>query len=177
MAVFRENKVLVLGVGNDILMDDGIGPKLVNRLKDDFSVDQINFSTLNLGGLEILEFIKDYDEVIIVDAIKTRTGNPGDVYMLTPDDFSETCHLSSFHDVSFLTALRLGEKIGYKLPKSILIIAIEIIEDTCFGKDFSKPLQDCYERIYSEVKSVLLPVFEKKSSLEDILIPSFENGK
>ena len=71
MAVSRENNVLILGIGNDILMDDGIGPKLVNRLKDEVRADHIDYHTMNLGGLEILEYIRDYDEVIIIDAIKT----------------------------------------------------------------------------------------------------------
>jgi len=45
-------KILVLGIGNDILTDDGIGPKLVGELrKMDFPAD-ITFKTASVGGLE-----------------------------------------------------------------------------------------------------------------------------
>lgn len=156
------NKTLVLGIGNEILMDDGIGPKIVNRLKDTLSLQNIQFETLFIGGLGLLEFIQDYDTVIIVDAIKTLNGIPGTVYNFTPADFKETLHLSSFHDASFLTALRFGEKLGFKIPKNIQIIAIEIIEDRTFGNDFTTPLQVKYEDIFNYVSD-----FVKKLSLKN----------
>jgi len=53
-----------------------------------------------VGGLEILELIRDYGSVIIIDAIKKKDGVPGTIYKLTPANFKETLHLSSFHDVS-----------------------------------------------------------------------------
>jgi hydrogenase maturation protease len=154
--VSKEQRILVLGVGNEILMDDGIGPRLVNDLKELTTYDlrlttNIKFENLFIGGLGLLEYIQDYDIVIILDAIKTLNGVPGDVYYYTPDDFKETLHLSSFHDASFLTALKFGDKLGFNIPKKIHIIAVEIIEDRTFGKDFTQPLQDRYDEILNEV--------------------------
>jgi Ni,Fe-hydrogenase maturation factor len=49
--------ILVLGIGNDILKDDGIGIRLVNDLKKRDFPEGIRFETINLGGLETLEII------------------------------------------------------------------------------------------------------------------------
>ncbi len=157
----KKADILILGVGNDILMDDGIGPVITQKLKQEYPDSLIDFEVLNLGGLEIFEFIKEYSQVIIIDAIKTKDGVPGDVYYLTPEDFKETCHLSSFHDISFLTAFELGKQIGYEMPETG-IIAIEIVEDLYFGTSFSPLLQQRFSEIYSEIRLFLRPILRLK---------------
>ena len=104
-----EKDILILGLGNDLLTDDRIGPKLVHDLKARIVHPNVIFETAAVGGLELLEIIRDYKKVIIIDAIKTAEGICGSVYDLTPTDFMETSHLSNIHDISFLTALRLAE--------------------------------------------------------------------
>lgn len=61
-----ENKkdILILGLGNDILMDDGIGPKLVWHLEKILPNPRIKFDTAAIGGMELIETIRDYDRVI-----------------------------------------------------------------------------------------------------------------
>jgi len=150
-----KNKILIHGIGNEILTDDGIGPKLVKRLKDTLSRKDIDFETAFLGGLEVLEYIQGYQTVIFIDAIRTREGIPGTVYSLSPENFNKTIHLSSIHDVSFLTALDLGKKLGLDMPEFIHIIAIEIIEDRIFDDNFTPQIQGKYEAIYNEVKVII----------------------
>jgi len=149
-----KNKILIHGIGNEILSDDGIGPKLVKRLKNDFSDKGIDFETAFLGGLEVLEYIQGYQTVIFIDAIRTEDGIPGTVYQLLPEDFNSTIHLSSIHDVSFLTALELGKKLELEMPRFIYIIAVEIVEDRIFNENFTPIIQAMYEKIYSEVKEL-----------------------
>jgi len=148
-------KTLVLGVGNDILTDDGVGPKLCDFLKDKFSGKPINFEKLNVGGLEILEFIQNYETVIFIDAIKTKNGEIGDVYLFTPDSFVETTHLSNLHDTSFLTAIGLGEQLDFHIPEKMYILGIEIKEDMIFSEYFSEELAIKYDRIKVEVVNYL----------------------
>jgi len=149
------NDILILGIGNDILTDDAIGPKLVKDLQRDFKQENIFFMTAATGGLEILEMIKEFYRVVIIDAIRTRDGIPGTIYYLTPANFKETLHISSFHDVNFLTALKLAEKLEISIPEHIDIIAIEIVEDLTFSNDFSKEIASRYEDIYLEIKDFL----------------------
>ncbi len=151
----KSNNILILGIGNDILTDDAIGPKLARDLQKDLTNENISFMTAAAGGLEILEMIKEFYRVVIIDAIKTRGGIPGTIYYLTPANFKETLHISSFHDVNFLTALKLAEKLEISIPEQIDIIAIEIVEDLTFSNDFSKELASRYEDIYREIKGFL----------------------
>jgi hydrogenase maturation protease len=148
-------KVLILGIGNDILTDDGIGPKLVNELKSTRTSADIDFLNVFLGGLDILELIQGYEKVIFIDAIITKDGIPGTVYHFKPADFKETLHLSNLHDANFLTALKLGRKMGMQIPENIHIIAIEIIEDRIFSDQLSPEMEMKYPEIFEEVSNLV----------------------
>lgn len=144
-------KKLVLGVGNEILMDDGIGPRVVETLRDKMPIPGVNYCTTTLGGLKILEFIQDCEWVIFIDAVKTKEGVPGTLYEFTPSDFKETLHLSNLHDVNFLSSVELGKRVGYSIPETIHIFAIEILEDQVFGEELTPPLQERFETIVDEI--------------------------
>ena len=151
----KKNTILIHGIGNEILTDDGIGPKLVRRLEGDLSGRGIDFETAFVGGLEVLEYIQGYSKVIFIDAIRTKNGIPGTVYNLLPEHFNTTIHLSSVHDVSFLTALGVGNKLGMVIPDDIHIIAVEIVEDRIFDENFSPEIQEKYEVIYSKTRELI----------------------
>jgi len=149
-----EKNILILGMGNDILTDDGIGIKITKVLEKEFPNKGFIYDTLSLGGLEIIEYIKDFNSVIIIDAIKTMNGIPGTVYHFVPEDFKETLHLSNIHDISFLTSLRLAKDLEIKTPDDIHIIAIEILEDMVFSDNFTPQIQEKYPEILKEVKEI-----------------------
>jgi len=151
----KKHNTLILGMGNDILTDDGIGPKLVRQLQGTLEYSNVAYETAALGGLEVLELIKGYSRVIIIDAIRTKDGVPGTVYQLTPTHFQETLHVSSFHDISFLPALELAKKMKISIPDKIDIIAIEIVEDLTFSNEFSPPIAKKYKQISMEVLDIV----------------------
>jgi hydrogenase maturation protease len=148
-------KSLVLGLGNDILTDDGIGPRLVTDLQKELSDEHFDFLNVSVGGLELLDHMQGYETVFILDAIKTEKGKPGDVFFLTTDDFKETSHISNLHDINFLTALKLAEKLNLKVPTKIFIIAIEIIEDRVFSDQLSPEIAAVYEEIKQNARDFI----------------------
>jgi hydrogenase maturation protease len=148
-------KTLILGIGNNILTDDGIGSRLVSDLIKLINDSEIHYDTACCGGLEIVEYIKDYERVIFIDAIRTQEGRPGDVYYFMPSDFRETSHLSSLHDVSFITALKLGHTLNLGLPNDLHIIAVEIIEDMQFSEELTLQLKERYPEILEKVLEIV----------------------
>jgi hydrogenase maturation protease len=151
----RTSKILILGLGNDILMDDGIGPKLSREMQKKYTDPRFCYDTAAIGGMELIEMIRDYERVIIIDAIHTKGGIPGAVYHLTPSDFKETSNMSNVHDINFLTALKLAEKLGISVTSKIDIIAVEIIEDLTFGTEFTPPVQEKYPEVIIQVKQIV----------------------
>jgi hydrogenase maturation protease len=151
----QKENILILGLGNEILSDDGIGPRLSRDLSVIIVRPEIKTTTACCGGLEIMENIRGYKKVIIIDAIKTQDGKPGDVYYFTPEDFRETSNLSSVHDVNFITALRLGDILDLDLPGDLHIIAVEITEDREFSENLTPSLRKKYPEILEEVSLLI----------------------
>jgi len=151
----NEKKILILGLGNDILTDDGIGPRLARDLSKIFTRPDIIFNYASCGGLEIMEYIKGYRKVIFIDAIRSENGKPGEVYHFIPSDFRETSNISNLHDINFLTALKMGELLDIDLPSDLHIIAVEIISDLEFSEELSAELEEAYPVILEKAKTIV----------------------
>ncbi len=129
-------KTLVLGLGNPILSDDGVGIYVVRAVALQATTADVDFQEANVGGLRLLEAITGYDRLILVDAIQTPDGTPGQIYTLSPHDLRTSLHAGSTHDLSFRGALAWGRAMGLALPAddAITIIAIEVADVLTFGE-------------------------------------------
>lgn len=119
-------KVLVLGVGNPILSDDGVGIHVARELKKK-GIEGVHIEELAASGLELLDLVRGYDKVIIIDAIQTKNGDPGRLHILEEKDFEKSVHGSSPHGINIATALALGRKLVPKeMPKEVVFFAVEV---------------------------------------------------
>jgi hydrogenase maturation protease len=130
-------KTLVLGLGNPILTDDGVGVLVAEEVRRNLPVDTpIDIKEVSVGGLSLMESMIGYDRVILIDAFQNANGHPGTVHKMNLQDLidiSPTQHSASPHDASLVTALEAGQRLGFHLPKEITIFAIEVdnIEEFC----------------------------------------------
>ncbi len=146
-------KTLVLGLGNPILTDDGAGIHVLRAVAARWSGDGLDFQEASVGGLRLLEVIAGYDRLILVDAIQTPDGAPGQIHRLTPDDLRASLHAGSTHDLSFQDALAWGRRMGMALPPSerISIIAIEAEDVLTFGETLTSGVARALPRAVSVV--------------------------
>lgn len=128
-------KTVVLGLGNPILCDDGVGPRVARELEGRVDPEKVSVLEAAVGGLALLDLIVGCDRAIIVDAIQTQDGKPGQIYRLAPDALDSTLHVASPHDVNFATALEFGRRLELPLPREIVIFAIEAADVTTFRED------------------------------------------
>lgn len=126
-------KTLILGMGNTILTDDGVGIKIAHQLKE--IRPELEVIETSEAGIALLDFIVGYDRLIIVDSIKTEEGEPGELYKLELGALKPTTHLTSLHGVDVATAFELGQRLGYKMPQRVSIYAVEIKDNTTFGEE------------------------------------------
>lgn len=143
-----KNKTLVLGIGNPILGDDGVGIHAVRKLKEETS--EADLEEASVSGLELVELFKGYAKVIIIDAIKTREGKPGDVQVLGIDDIP-TLHGLSPHDVDFATAMEYGKRFIGEMPE-IEIYGIEAANVTEYTEKLTPEVEASMENVVDEIK-------------------------
>ena len=127
-------KTLVIGLGNPILTDDGVGVKVsyaVERILNLQSpVSNLHVTEASVGGLRLMEMMIGYDRAIIIDAFTNGADNqPGRMHRMTLDDLrtiSPTQHSASAHDTTLVTALDSGKAMELHLPGEVIIFAIEV---------------------------------------------------
>lgn len=146
-------KSIVVGLGNPILTDDGVGNKIAEQLRDKVGAE-VEVVEASLAGFNLLDLLKGYDTAVLIDAIQTKGGKVGDIYKLSKDDLAFSQRLASVHDINLFTAWELGEQLGIKLPKKLVIFAIEV-EDVL---TFSENLTPQVEAVVPEVCEMVLKV-------------------
>ena len=151
-------KTLVLGLGNPILTDDGVGIYVVRAAARAAQHGaHVTFAEASVGGVRLLEVMAGYERVVIVDAIRTPGGTPGAVYRLGPGDVRASLHAGSTHDLSLPGALALGRGVGLSLPadKEMVIIAIEVEDVLTFGEACTPAAAGAIPRAVQEVLAVV----------------------
>ena len=136
--------VLVVGLGNPILGDDGVGWRVAEEVSRQSGIplgdaplpglsprkpDPVTIERYSLAGLSLMERLTGFDRVIIIDSLNTGQRAQGEVVTFTLADMDDLTHghSASAHDVSLKNALKMGRSMGEALPDDahVHIVAIE----------------------------------------------------
>jgi hydrogenase maturation protease len=123
-------RILVMGVGNPLMRDDGVGPRVVEMLLAGYRFPD-NVEILDAGTMSftILDLLRDIDQLIIVDAIRD-TGHPaGTVTKLTPQQIAPNQVRHSMHDIALIDVLQAAELMGHAPAAVAIGVQIDTIED------------------------------------------------
>jgi len=131
-------KTIVLGVGNPILCDDGVGIHVAREIKQKINDPNIDVDEAITGGMNLLDLLYGYDKAILIDAINIQDASTGEVRRF-PLNNLPTMHSNNPHDVSLMEALELAKKLGEKrIPEEIIVIGIVLKEiPYVFGETLS----------------------------------------
>ena len=150
-------KTLILGLGNPILADDGVGIHVVRALAAHSLPAGVVLTEGCVGGLRLLEIIPGYDQVILVDAIQTPDGHPGEIFPLQPGALRNPLHSGSAHDLSLSGALCLGRELGMAIPEDtdIRIIAIQVADVRTLDEELTPAVKAAIPRAVEAVLTLL----------------------
>jgi len=143
-------KVAVIGIGNILMGDEGVGIAVINELRKlNVEADIYDCGTT---GVDILNTILGYDKVIVVDAVK-GFGKPGDVVKINLEEIVESRRIVSMHDVDF-TFLMKTAKTFMDLPEIVIVgIEVEKIEEGLeLSESVRKAIPKALELIVEELK-------------------------
>ena len=128
----RHPRVVVVGLGNEILGDDAIGILVARELEARHRGGEVTVVESSWGGMRFLDLLAGYDAAIIVDAIQWR-GPAGTIHRLSPEQAIPTVRATSFHDIPLGHALRLGGMLGIPMPSRVVFLAIEVTDTSTVG--------------------------------------------
>lgn len=142
-------KTLIIGLGNPILGDDGVGWVVADKVQAELNNPQstiknpqlVEVDCASLGGLSLMERLTGAERVILVDAIFTGKQPVGTVSRFLLDELPDLSagHSASAHDTSLRNALQVGRDMQVPLPddKNVIIVTIEAEAVYDFSQELS----------------------------------------
>lgn len=155
-------KILVLGMGNDLYGDDGVGLHAVRLLKDEWageamsgeSSSSVEFVECVLSGAALLDVIHGYDALVLIDTIMKAEPVTGRIRILNAADIRDFPGPSP-HYVSVPQVLTIGRTAGLKMPRTVMIIAVEAKDLFRLGEGLSNDMHTRLPDIVEAAKNVL----------------------
>jgi len=159
------DKTLVVGLGNPILGDDGVGWRVAEevlcRLESPVhKSDRLDVvvERLSVGGLGLMERMVGFGKAIVIDSITTREGTPGDLscFPLSALPDHSAGHTTSAHDTSLQNALKIAQEMGFNIPEEVWVVAIEARQTLDFSERLTAPVEATVPRAADAVLELLL---------------------
>jgi hydrogenase maturation protease len=151
----KSPKILVLGVGNALMSDEGVGVHCIDRLEAFYCFSE-NVRLFDGGtlGMRLLGPISEAAFLIVVDTA-LQGFEPGVISKLSVEDIrARSTEKHSMHELSFSETLFIAEAMGYLPPTTI--IAIEPLDIVTFSAVLTPPLaeklEDLCHRVLDEIK-------------------------
>ena len=137
----NEKHIMVLGVGNLLFTDEGVGIHTVQTLLEQYEFSEnVSIEDGGVLGINLLGIISEADELIVVDAIRNG-GAPGTLHRLEGDDIPKRILAkNSLHQVDLLEALTLCQALD-KVPETV-IVGVEPEDIETLGLELTPPVQE-----------------------------------
>jgi hydrogenase maturation protease len=148
---FTRRPVVVLGLGNPLMADEGVGVCLIERLAESAAAyPAVDFIDAGTGGLALLHHLEGRRKAILIDCAFMEEP-PGTIRRFTPDEVRSTKVLAhqSLHETDVLRVIAMARQLG-QAPEEIVVLGIqpERIEP---GLSLSPALMDRMDEYVSAV--------------------------
>ncbi len=166
---------LVIGLGNPILGDDGVGWRVAQEVESQLAkrnsskFSQIEFKYLSLGGLSLMEHMVGHKDVLVIDSIVSGQKPLGTIYSLPLSELPNfsSGHTTAAHDTSLQTALEVGRTIDLELPNDVWVVAVEAHNVYDFSEELSPPVKASV----NPAAELIVEMLKKRVRKEKIITP------
>jgi len=138
--------VIVAGIGNVLMQDDGIGVWTVRAIATDYVLpSSLRLIEGGVLGLQLVHELRSAEQLLIIDAMHGG-GSPGTIYHLDADALSKRRRtLMSLHEVGLTDVLSVGELLGWR-PRT-RILGVQPLEVRSLGLELTPALQAALPRV------------------------------
>ena len=145
----NNNKIVVIGVGNLLLMDEGIGIHVINELEKHKLPENVDIYDGGTGGFKLIDLMHEAKRVIFIDAVETGKA-PGTITTFTSKDVRSIYPKKkySLHDTDLLEVIKMAELLDN--PPEIEIVGVQP-KTINYGITPSKELRDAMPNIINTI--------------------------
>ncbi len=145
----REPRILVAGLGNLLLRDDGVGVHAVRLLRRPVAAG-IRVAEVGCAVFDAMYLLEWAERILLIDAMKAG-GVPGTVYRAVGDDIDEGGIPASLHELSIINALHMIDR---SRLSEISVIGVEPASID-YGLDLSGPVEAALPGVLRAVRDVI----------------------
>ena len=146
-------RILVLGLGNDILGDDAVGLLAARRLRA-LLPETVDVVESGGGGLDLLDALEGYERALLLDAILTGKHPPGTILEFSAEDFKKD-DAPSPHYAGLPTVIQLAESLGICFPTIFQIVAVEVENPYEVLEGLSKPVEASLPAVIERAEGIV----------------------
>lgn len=145
-------KILVLGIGNILRADDGLGVRLIERLLRRYHLpDFVEALDGGSRGMALVPFIERADRLIVIDAINGGEKAPGELYRLDFDQFRKMIGKKvSTHELGFIDAWTVAS-INDRAPKMTLVLGARAVDVDSDSMSLTEPIERALDRLIEKL--------------------------
>jgi hydrogenase maturation protease len=144
--------LLILGIGNVLMGDEGVGVHTLVRLKDEDWPDGVTLVDGGTGGFHLLSLLQDYEPVVMIDA--TSDGRPpGTVAVIRPRFASDFPRSLSAHDIGLRDLVEATALLGHLPELHLVTVSIAEISPMCLT--LSPAVEEAVPRVIDTVRSIV----------------------
>jgi hydrogenase maturation protease len=150
-------KTLIMGIGNYLMGDEGVGVHLANNIMTQILPDGVDVVDGGTGGFYLLEYFENYDHVILVDA--TLDGNiPGTIRLIKPRFAQDFPPAMSTHDIGLKDLVSALQILGKMPDIDLFVVSIASIQQQ--GIELTPEIENVLPVLIDNIRSLL-----KKSNI------------
>jgi hydrogenase maturation protease len=152
----NNKKILVLGVGNLLLGDEGIGIHLIQEMRKELLPRNVELVDGGTAGIDLLNWLEAAEYIIIVDCVEAGE-KPGSIFRIPIDELvlDSTNQLISLHDINLTEVLSMAKKMKILPPTIIFGVQPEFIG---YQTELSPTLHNTLPRLIQLIKNEILRI-------------------
>ncbi len=153
-------EILVIGIGNSLKCDDGLGPYLSAELARDQELsERCAFLDYNSYGIDLLELLIGYKRILILDSMDSQGQFlPGTSFYVHISQYRHdpTLPISSTHGISLLELTALASSLQIELTDDIYIYAVEVFDALNFSESLSEKMQQLLPALLKDIREKIV---------------------
>jgi hydrogenase maturation protease len=149
----QDARVVIVGVGNTLLSDEGVGVHVVRRAAERIDAPGVVVVDGGTGGYGLVDIFIAARRVIVVDAMEAQR-SPGEVLVFRPEELKqdETTPLSSLHGVGIMDVWKLARALGHTPPTAIVGVQVGSLKP---GEELTAEVAQAVPRAVAAVEAEL----------------------
>jgi hydrogenase maturation protease len=153
----NSHNLLIIGLGNEFVSDDGVGIHVLRKLKriveSSESQAQIVFEELAVGGLALLDHILGFEYCIIIDAVVTGNNPPGTMYRFQQNASHAPVRLTTSHQTDLSQILRLARLFNQRAPQNVTVYGVEAEDVLTFNAQCTHAVEQAIPKLVEIIQT------------------------